>query len=64
MSSVMEVNCGEAGVSTGASFTGMIFTIELPVAVSAPPPPWAPELPSLKVQVSQAVIAGESEILR
>ena len=36
----------------GASFTAVMTTVELPVAVSAPPLPWPPALPSLKVQAS------------
>src|SRR5699024_9012699 len=46
--SLIAASAGEAELSsTGASLT---LTYELPAAVSAPPPPCAPALPSLNVQ--------------
>ena len=50
-------------VSTGASFTAVMFTVVLPAAVSAPPLPCAPALPSLKIQLICTLAGGASELL-
>ncbi len=46
--------------STGASLTAVMVTVVLPVAVRAPPVPWLPLLPSLKVQLIWALAGGAS----
>ena len=48
-------------MNVGASLTA-VMTVMLPVAVKAPPVPWAPLLPSLKVQ-SICVLAGGASLL-
>ena len=44
----------------GASLTAVMETVVLPVALSAPPPPCAPLLPSLKNQSTCTVAGGAS----
>ena len=47
----------------GASLTAVMLTVTLPVAVSAPPLPCAPLLPSLKVQSIWTLAGGALVIL-
>ena len=49
-----------AAVTTGASLVAVMVTVVLPLAVSAPPMPCAPVLPSLKVQWICADAGGAS----
>jgi hypothetical protein len=48
---------------TAASFTAVMLTVVLPVALRAPPVPWLALLPSEKVQSICAVLGGASELL-
>ena len=50
-------------VPVGLSFTPVMLTIVMPAAASAPPAPWDPVLPSLKLQSMTTVAGGASELL-
>ena len=43
---------------TGYEFVAVIAMVEVPIALSAPPPPWLPPFPSENVQVSCTVGGG------
>jgi hypothetical protein len=52
------VVAGTKAIASGAEFVAAMVTVEVPVAVRAPPPPWLPELPSENVQVSWIEAGG------
>ena len=57
--------CAEPGTpeSVGASFWLVIDTVTLPLALSVPPVPWRPRLPSENTQLICAVAGGVSDVL-
>ena len=54
---------GTVLATVGASFTAVMFTVVLPAAVKAPPLPWLPVLPSLKLQSTCTLAGGASDVL-